>query len=184
MTNRHIQHRHGTRITSVRPMVKSDILYLNQPSTRPRLARIRDSHHIIARLIVSGLTLAEIAAETGYSQTRISLLRHAPAMEELIARYRADDHDEWRKHRDATYDLIHASGLKAWRKIADKLEADDENEITEIPIRDLMKIADSSSDRVGYHRKSTKENINIDFAARLEAAISRSASVRTIDHES
>ena len=35
------------------------------------------------------------------------------------------------------------------------------------------------ADRTEYHRKSTKENVNIDFAARLEVAIARS--VRVID---
>jgi DNA-binding CsgD family transcriptional regulator len=168
-------------IRSVRPMVKSDLEALRQPSARVRLKRISDSHHIMARLFVSGLTLAEIAAETGYSITRVSYLRGAPAMRELIDRYRAEDHSEWRKHRDATYESILAAEAKSWRKINDILDADDDNEVPEIPLRDLMKIADSGSDRTGHHRKSTKENINIDFAAKLELAIARSRSVREID---
>lgn len=171
-------------IKSVRSMVKADIEYLRQPSARVRIAKLSDTHHIIARLIVSGLTLTEIAAETGYSITRISILKQAPAMQELIARYRADDHDQWKEKRDNYYAYVESAGKKSWRKIIEKLDADDENEVSEIPFRDLLKIADSSADRVGYHRKSTKENINIDFAARLEAAITKSNSVKLIDHES
>jgi DNA-binding CsgD family transcriptional regulator len=157
-------------IKAVRPMVRTDIESLRQPSARVRISKLRDSHHIMARLIVSGLSTAEIAAETGYSQARVSILRSAPAMVELCERYRGDDHDEWRKSRDATYEYIHAAGIKAWRQINDALEDEEEP----LPISTLLKIADSSSDRVGYHRKSTKENINVDFAAKLELAISRS----------
>ena len=156
-------------IQSVRSMVRGDIEALRQLSARPRIAKLRDSHHIMARLIVSGLTVTEIAEETGYSVSRVSLLKNSPAMVELCDRYRADDHGAWKRSRDERYESILAAGTKAWRKINDVLDADEE-----LPVTTLLKIADSSSDRVGYHRKSTKENINIDFAARLEAAISRS----------
>ena len=50
-------------------------------------------------------------------------------------------------------------------------------------LKTLLAVADSSADRVGYHKRSTKENINVDFAARLEAAITRSRSVKVIEHE-
>ena len=77
-------------IKSVRPMVRSDIESLRQPSARARIKNLRDSHHIMARLIVSGLSLAEIAEEVGYTVARISVLRNSPAMIELCERYRAD----------------------------------------------------------------------------------------------
>jgi hypothetical protein len=164
-------------------MTKADTAALREPSARPVVARLRDSHHIIARLLVSGLSLAEVAAETGYSIARISTLRSSPAMVELMEQYREADHFEWRKSRDQYYEYTREIGLKAVRKIAEKLDADDDNFVSEIPLRDLLKIYDSSADRVGYHRKSTKENVNINFAARLEAAIDRSRRVTVIDME-
>jgi hypothetical protein len=164
-------------IRGVRSMVPADIESLRQPSSRTRLQNIRDSHHIIARLIVSGLTLKEVAAETGYSVARISVIRHSPAMEELIARYRGDDHSEWRKSRDATYEYMHRVRVKAARMIEEILE-DEENP----PKPDfVLKAFDSMSDRTNYHRKSTKENINVNFAAQLEAAFVRSREVRQIE---
>ena len=79
-------------------MTRVDLESLRQPSARRmRIAKLRDQHHIMARLFVSGLTNAEVAAETGYSIARVSVLRNSPAMMELVERYRADDHDEWRK---------------------------------------------------------------------------------------
>ena len=153
-------------------MLRSDIESLRQPSARARIKNLRDSHHIMARLIVSGLSLAEIAEEVGYTVARISVLRNSPAMIELCERYRADDTETWKVRRDERYEAILSAGTKAWRKINDALDEDEE-----LPVTTLLKIADSSSDRAGYHRKSTKENINIDFAARLESAIARSAKV-------
>jgi len=164
-------------IKAVRPMVKSDIESLRQPSARTRIAKLRDSHHVMARLIVSGLSLAEIAAETGYSITRVSVLRSSPAMQELVERYRADDHDEWRKSRDATYEYMHRTRIKSLRIIEDALDEDD------VSPTFALKVFDSVADRTNYHRKSTKENINIDFATRLETAITRSREVKLIDHE-
>ena len=160
-------------IRSVRPMVRADLELLRQPSARSRIAKLRDSHHIMARLFVSGLTNAEVAAETGYTISRVSVLRGSPAMEELVAKYRADDHDEWRKHRDATYEYMHRIRVKGLRIIEDALEDE------EVKPEFALKVFDSMADRTEYHRKSTKENINIDFAARLEVAIARS--VRVID---
>jgi DNA-binding CsgD family transcriptional regulator len=156
-------------VKSVRAMTKADIESLREPSARERIKNLRDSHHIMARLIVSGLSLAEIAEETGYSITRVSVLRNSPAMKELCDRYRGDDHETWKARRDERYEAILAAGTKAWRQIVDALD-----EPEPLPVTTLLKIADSSSDRVGYHRKTTKENINVNFAARLEEAIKRS----------
>lgn len=167
------RHPNSPVIRSVRPMVRADLELLRQPSARSRIAKLRDSHHIMARLFVSGLTNAEVAAETGYTISRVSVLRGSPAMEELVAKYRADDHDEWRKSRDATYEYMHRIRVKGLRIIEDALEDE------EVKPEFALKVFDSMADRTEYHRKSTKENINIDFAARLEVAIARS--VRVID---
>ena len=162
-------------------MTKDDIEALRQPSSRVRLKKLRDSHHIIARLLVSGISNKEVAQRVGYSETSISIIKSSPAMQELIARYRADDDASWRESRDEYYDDVQLAGRASWRKINETLAADDELAQTEIPLNTLLKIASDASDRVGYHKRSTKENINIDFAARLELAISRSARVITKD---
>lgn len=57
-------------------------------SQTPPLARLRDTHHNIARLLAQGLKAVEVAAITGFSQSRISLLRKDPAFKELLAFYR------------------------------------------------------------------------------------------------
>jgi hypothetical protein len=164
-------------------MTREDIELLREPSSVVRINKLRDIHHIIARLIVTGMSNNEIAAEVGYTPSRISILRTSPAMQELIAKYRADDNTEWRIKRDEYYDDIVRAGRKAWRQINDTLdEAEDTGE--RIPLRELRAIADSSGDRVGYHKRTANLNVNVDFASKLEAAISRSRAVRQIDIES
>ena len=158
-------------IRDVRPMTRADLESLRQPSARVRIAKLRDQHHIMARLFVSGLSNNEVAAETGYSIARVAVLRNSPAMMELVERYRADDHDEWRKSRDATYEYMHRIRVKGLRIIEDALEDE------EVKPEFALKVFDSMADRTEYHRKSTKENVNIDFAARLEVAIARSIRV-------
>jgi len=166
-------------ITGVRPMVKSDIEALRQPSARVRISKLRDSHHIMARLFVTGATNEEVAQETGYSIARVSVLRNSPAMVELVERYLGDDHNEWRRHRDATYEAMHRNRLKSLAMLEDILDNEEEPPRPEF----VLKVFDSMADRTEYHRKTTKENINVNFAAKLEAAFERSKTVRYIDHE-
>lgn len=166
-------------IKSVRSMTRDDVQFLREKSAVAPIKKLRESHHIVARLLASGMKVNEVAVHVGYTATRVSMLANSPAVKELVAKYRASDDESWRKSRDEYYEAVHSAGTKAWRQINDQL--DDVTDETPLPLRDLLRIADSSADRVGYHKRSTKENINIDFAARLEAAISRST--RVIEHE-
>ena len=168
-------------IKSVRPMSREDLEFLRQKSDRRVIVKLRESHHIVARLLASGMAQREVAAEVGYTETRISVLKNSPAVQELIARYRGIEDEAHAKSRDEYYEAVHSAGRKAWRQINDQL--DDADEENPLPLKTLLAVADSSADRVGYHKRSTKENINVDFAARLEAAITRSRSVKVIEHE-
>lgn len=170
-------------IREVRPLTPADFDTLRAPSARNRISKLRDVHHNIARMIVSGLTTTEIAVEIGYTISRVSTLRNSPAMLELVETYRADAHTTWKRDQDTYFEYIRQIGLRSARKLLDKLDEDDDNETSAIPFRDLQRMHDSASDRVGYHRKTAKENINIDFAARLETAIANSRKVTIIDAE-
>jgi hypothetical protein len=164
-------------VKSIRPMTKDDIEAIRQPSNRGAvIAKLRDSHHIVARCFASGLTLKETAERTGYSLGRLTILKSAPAMVELVARYRDEDTAAWRESRDHFYDYVHSAGVKAWRMINDQLDEADQNG-EPIPLKTLQGIGDSAADRTGPSKKSTNININADFASKLEAAINRSKQV-------
>lgn len=176
----HRDHR-SPRLISVRPLEREDLAQLQlKPAVVP-LQKLRDSHHTIARLAASGLSTVEIARRTGRSQSGTAMLLNNPAMTELVARYRAEVHAAWRDSTDEYFELIYTNGLKAQRQISDQLDAADDDGAPQIPINRLLAIAADSADRVGYTKKTTNVNINIDFAAKLEAARRRIETARQIE---
>lgn len=56
-------------------------------SQTPSLSRIRGIHHELAKLLASGLTETEVAAATGYSLSRISILKNDSAFKSLLDYY-------------------------------------------------------------------------------------------------
>lgn len=125
-----------------------------------------------------GLRVSEVAAEMGYSITRVSVHYNNPIFKELVAQY-SKVNDEITRDSIASYNaLILSNGMKAERKIADKLD-DDEND--EISIRELLSIARDAADRVGLSKRSIQTNISVDFAAMLDRALDRTKAARSGD---
>jgi hypothetical protein len=119
------------------------------------------------------LRVKEVAELTGYSVSRVSLFHTNPAFQQLIAEKRQIE-DEVHRDRLAEYnDLILSNGFKAERKLADKLDDDDESE--EMSVRELISIARDAADRVGLSKRAIQTNVSIDFAALLDRAIKRSS---------
>lgn len=168
-------------VTEVRDLTREDLGTLREARASTALAfpaKLRDSHHRIARLVAAGIRQKDIAERTGYAPNRISIICQSPAMQELIARYREKIDDAFVDSIDAYYETATNNMLAAERQIADRLdEADAEGET--LPMRDLIAISRDAADRFGYGKKATNVNVNIDFAAQLERAIQRSG--KTID---
>jgi hypothetical protein len=72
--------------------------------------------------------------------------------------------------------MILDNGLKAERKLADKLDDDDETE--EMSVRELISISRDSADRVGLSKRTVQTNISVDFAVSLDRAIARTRTVK------
>jgi pyruvate formate-lyase activating enzyme-like uncharacterized protein len=100
-------------------------------------------------------------------------------MVELVSKYRDMVTESWRESNDQFYEYIYTNGLKAQRQISEALDDADEEGSTPIPVNRLLAIAADSADRVGYTKKTTNVNINVDFAKQLEAAISRSRRIES-----
>lgn len=138
--------------------------------------KFRDSHHRMARLFASGLRVGEVAELTGYSVSRVSLFHSSPAFQDLIAEKRKVE-DEIARDQITQYNqLILSNGMKAERKLADKLDDDDDAE--EMSVRELISIARDAADRVGLSKRSIQTNVNMDFAQMLDRAIARSDQLR------
>ena len=125
-----------------------------------------------------GLRTSEVAELMGYSITRVSVHYNNPTFKELIAGYTRIKDDITKDQISAYNDLILHNGMKAERKIADKLD-DDEND--ELSIRELLSITRDAADRVGLSKRAIQTNVSIDFAAMLDKAIERTGKALTVD---
>lgn len=79
-------------ITYVRDLEPSDLsqLTVGVNSSPPPLANLRETHHFLARCVAEGRKNVEISAMTGFSPSRISILKSDPAFQELVAFYTED----------------------------------------------------------------------------------------------
>lgn len=161
------------QITAVRELTREDLAVLRNGRSTPAIQRLRDPHHHLARLLATGLRPAEAASRTGYSLARLYVLNADPTFQDLVASYRKDVNAAYIESQDDYYRLATSNMVKAERQLAEKLEkADEEGEL--LPTRDLIAISRDAADRFGYGKKTTNLNVNVDFAAKLEAAVKRS----------
>ena len=168
------------KITSVTSLTKDDLVQLQEPRRVNAVKKLKDSHHFLARLFAAGLDIPQVSARTGYTPERLRRQKGSPAFLELIAQYRAMVTENWIESIDDYQEILLGNMIRAELQIADKLgEAEDNNET--LPTRELVAISRDAADRMGYGKKQTNVNVNVDFAAQLEKAIRRSASARVID---
>jgi len=126
----------------------------------------------MARLFASGLRVREVAELTGYSVSRVSIFHNSPAFQELIAQKREIEDEIARDEISIYNQMILSNGLKAERKLADKLDDDDESE--ELSVRELISISRDAADRVGLSKRTVQTNFDVNFADLLDRAIKRS----------
>ena len=164
-----------------RALVATDLERLKEPrfvAASPQ--KLRESHHMIARLAAAGLRPFEIEARTSYSRARIVTLLQSPAMDELVALYRNKVDERFVDGVEVFAKLATRNMLAAERHIADHIaELDEQNEL--LPVRTALAIRSDTADRFGFGKHTTATNINVDFAAKLEAAIERSGKTRVIN---
>lgn len=157
-------------VGTVRELTKEEVLTSGRGKLAP-IQKYRDSHHRMARLFASGLRVSEVAELTGYSIARVSTFHSTPSFQELIAEKRKVEDEVARDAIQAYNEMILSNGMKAERKLADKLDADDE--VEEMSIRELISISRDAADRVGLSKRSVQTNVSVDFASLLDRAIAR-----------
>lgn len=165
-------------ILGIRELTREDLACLREARTTSAVSKLRDPHHRLARLIASGLKVNEAAVRAGFSAARAYVLHIDPTFQNLVAEYRKDVQTAFVAGQDDYYSTATSNMLKAERQLAERLDAADEaGEL--LPVRDLIAISRDAADRFGYGKKTTNLNVNVDFAAKLEAARKRSG--REID---
>lgn len=110
--------------------------------------------------------------QTGYSQSRISILLADKSFQDLIEVYRRDN----ARLRAEYADMATANMIRGERIIEEALEAvaDADEPVSLGELRPVLDIVADRADRFGYPKKSTQVNVNLDFAGKLEAARRRS----------
>lgn len=80
---------HTNTCEIIRPVTASDISLLSvpEPSKPEPLKKIREAHHKLAAMIACGATGRDIQEATGYSYSRISILKADPTFQQLVSHY-------------------------------------------------------------------------------------------------
>lgn len=141
--------------TYERDLTEADIMALH---TLPRgshvkpLARIRSSHHALARCLAMGLTPTKAALVTGYSPGRIGQLTRDPSFKQLVHEYM----DDARSAMADYHHRMHNLGLDAAEELHERLL--EEPESFSIPV--LLDVVTNMADRTGH---GTGSNVTHSF---------------------
>lgn len=167
-----------------RPLVPADLTRRQNAvlgSKTPPLTRIRDRHHRVAVYMVQGHKDEEISAMTGYSPSRLSVLKNDPAFQELLAYYRDRQKEIYVEVEERMKDL----SLTALSVLIERIEERPE----EVADKDLLEISSRMLDRTGFGPTSKNVNLNANFSAEQVAALKKEAAkhingnVKTITQE-
>lgn len=131
--------------------------------------RITDRHHALARCLATGMSATEAGLVTGYTASRISVLRGDPSFEELISFYQGE------KARPVLdlQERMTSLALDATAELQDRLELEPEKVSTD-QLLDTIKL---TADRTGNGPKQTNVNVNVNLGDRMKAARERAAAL-------
>lgn len=143
-----------------------------------RIMRLRQRHHMLARMVASGMPEAEIAKACGTTLAYLDMLtEQTPAFIQLVAEYRKKN--KLGAAIDTYVDHLERNMIAAEIEIGTRLE----EEPDALTVSELHKIARDAADRLGFSKHSVNLNVNLDFAEQLRAARMRSGKVREIVSE-
>lgn len=153
----------------MRELTASDVALLGtERGIKPsHIARLSERHHALARCLASGLSVADACAITGYTPSRVSILKGDPSFEELIAFYQTDK-------AELVQDLGQRMLLNA-REAAAILAEKLEDEPAAFHPDTLLDIQKAGADRNGFgpQSKSTHLHVHANLADRLKSARQR-----------
>lgn len=128
-------------------------------SVAPAIKRISDRHHQLARNIASGMDMTQAGVISGYSASRVSILKADPAFKELVEFYRTDV--------DLAYRDLHQQlsglALDATAEISDRLELEPEK----FTVGQLLEVAKLGADRTGHGPTSAGPVTNNNFVVHV-----------------
>ena len=107
----------------------------------PTIKKLRDTHHTLARLMAEGKKGVEICALTGYSQSRLSILKNDPAFAELVEFYRANTLAQY----EGLHQRLADFGGEILTVLSDRLDETPER----FTVKELQGLLETTLDRSG-----------------------------------
>lgn len=166
----------------VRELTAEDIASLavergvQKPKQLTSLTMLSERHRNLARLLAMGKTDWECSIITGYTQSRISILKDDPAMMNLIRHYSEE--------KDIVYVQAHEKMAQVVSTALDVLQErlEDPEHVAKMSDGQLLQIVEVAADRSGLGPTSKSEvQVNVNIADRLEAARRRVHEARLIE---
>ena len=146
----------------------------------PAIAHLRDRHHALARVLATGTSEGEASVITGYSPSRISILKADPQFQELVSFYRETSTEVVADFRQR----MALVGITATAILSDRLE-DAPDDISTGLMNDIVK---TMADRTGHAPQkgpTAQVSIHVELQDRMQRARERLAAFngKTINHE-
>jgi hypothetical protein len=142
-----------------------------RPRGRPSgsVGKIREVHHLVARLYALGYKPTEIAPIVNRTSATIRNWLGSPANAELVAQYCKEEHNEVVTNAEYRRALIERRQLLMEEELCERLEADP----SQFTAKELIAGSGDAADRIGFGKQSVQVNISLDLKARMEQAKKR-----------
>lgn len=122
-------------------------------STTPALQHIKSSHHMLARVLADGKSQEEASIITGYSISRISLLKKDPAFHQLLEYYKG----QVERCFVNVYERLASLGIDSLEELQRRLDEKPDD----FTLNQLMELAELTLDRsgAGPQTKNTHQHL-------------------------
>lgn len=153
------------QVGPVRELSVEDLLAAqrNELVQKPfEIKALRQSHHQLARILAQGVSETEAAIITGYSASRISILKADPAFAELLQYYKDMEAQGYAVARADMRERLASLGFDAIETLHERLNDSPES----FDAKTLLAILEATSDRTGHGKTSTvNQNVSIGLSA-------------------
>jgi hypothetical protein len=136
------------------------------------IKELRERHHALARCLAAGMSNAEASVITGYSPSRVSILKDDPTFKALVEDYKA-------MQEGVQADFVTRTQVLSLT-VVNRLQEIVEDDETELSPATLLEIGKFSADRTGNApvQKNVNLNVNAELGTKLDAARRRLAAAQ------
>jgi hypothetical protein len=137
----------------VRDLTTEDLLKASTVPAEgtPSIKSLRASHHLLARTMATGIDLAEVSIITGYSVSRISILKGDPSFRELLAYYEAMEAEQAKTARADMHERLAQVGFDSLEVLHERLLDEPES----FDNKTLLAVVEATADRTGHGKTAT-----------------------------